>query len=77
VLIEGIFSFEREDCPGIILGFLNNFLGSDIVATGLGFGFFLVNSFFVDDEEVGGVLGPFPSLLGARSTTEESPGEKS
>jgi hypothetical protein len=75
VLIEGNFSFEKEDCLGIILGFLNNFSGSGIAAIGSGFGFFLVNYFFVDEEEVGGVLGP--SLLGARITTEESPSEKS
>ena len=60
----------------MILGFVNNFLGSDTAAIGLGSGLFLVTCFFVEDEEVGGILGPFPSLLGARITTEESPGEK-
>jgi hypothetical protein len=30
----------------------------------------------VDDDEVGGFLSPLPSLLGARITAEESPGEK-
>jgi hypothetical protein len=60
----------------MILGFLNSFSGSGTTATGLGSGFFLVTCFFVEDEEVGGILGPFPSLLGAKITTEESPGEK-
>ena len=75
MLVEDNFYFEREKCPGMSLGFLNNFSGSGTAATGLGFGFFLVTCFFVEDEEVGGALDPFPSLLGSRITTEDSPGE--
>jgi hypothetical protein len=75
-LVEDNFPFEREDCPGVILGFLNSFLGSRTIAIGYGSSFFLVTCFFVKDEEVGGILGPLPSLLGARITTEESPGKK-
>ena len=61
----------------MILGFLNNFSESGTATIGLGSGVFLVTCFFIEDEEFGGVLGPFPSLLGARITTEESMGEKS
>jgi hypothetical protein len=42
VLVEGNFSFEREDYPGMILGFLNNFSESGTATTGLGSGVFLV-----------------------------------
>jgi hypothetical protein len=65
----------REKTVQTTLGFLNNFSGSGTAATSSGYGFFVATGLLVDDEEVRGVLVPLTSLLGARITTEESPGE--
>jgi hypothetical protein len=62
------------------LGFLNSLSGFDSVGTGLGSRFILVVIFLEDEDDaidlVGSDFGPLTSLLGAKTSIMESPGEK-
>jgi len=83
--LEGISSnedlpLEDEDRPWVSFDFLNNFYGFYTVGVGLGSGLVLV-TFFLEDKGdtealVGSDFSPFTSLLGAKTFTMESPGEK-
>jgi hypothetical protein len=71
---------EEEDWPWVFFDFLNNFSGPDNDGTSLGSGFVLVTLFFENEDDtralVGSNFGPFTSLLGAKTSAMESPGEK-